>query len=179
MTAKMFFTDECSTKMILHIDRSIPFNPATFNHSNLLGTSRFAKMKSSKRASDLIHTTRSLPISEIDISKIQFKNYFSEGGVLPTDGEKRLKSVRASGDNALDAKVGQTLYEEPGQKSLNWLYENRGITSIEFAGEVLCEPVNLRHTLCLHRHGNGIWHWYYSFLGDKRYPSDFVVVFHG
>jgi len=119
---------------------------------------------------------RSLALTELDIEKIQFKHYIDldEGETVIT-GEDRLKAIKASGDIGLDAQVGWDLYKEPGQKSLRWLYDNRGVTWMEFP-EVLRFSFGLRCFLYLSRDGGGSWLWDFYYLAYDRLVSNPAAV---
>lgn len=119
---------------------------------------------------------RSLALSEIDIEKIQFKHYIDldEGETVIT-GENRVKAIKTSGDIGLDAQIGWDLYKENGQKSLRWLYNNRGVFWMEFS-EVLRSSLGYRYFLYLYRNGDGSWNWDYNCLDSDRNVSNPAAV---
>lgn len=136
----------------LIIDRAVPFDPAKFIGS---GWSIVEQDESA------------LALTTLDFSNVRFESGLKEGEQT-IDGEEKLKRLKKLGLIRLDAKGGQTLYEEKGQATLRWLYDTYGITWFELAGTVLRDSRGDRCFLCLSRGGGGSWGWYYDWLGRVR-----------
>ncbi|MBI5139906.1 MAG: hypothetical protein HZA94_00425 [Candidatus Vogelbacteria bacterium] len=159
---------------IFHINRSTIFDPVS-----LLGAgSGFWKgsKNGNGRRGALEQNPRSLALTEIDLATVQFKSYLLEGDDHIT-GEKRFLGIKASKtDIPFDAQTGQSLYEEEGQKSLRWFYDNRGITWFECFGQTLRGSSGSRYSLVLCRLGAGSWDRHCNYLGFDRYASHPAAV---
>ncbi len=155
------------------IDRTTPFDASTFISR---GFTTWMGKKSGDGLSGVPNRDRrSLALNQIDLEKIEFKTYIPEGKTAIT-GEDRLKAVRASGDIRLDAKVGQALCQELGQKSLRWLYDSKKVTWMEFA-EVLRFSSDCRRSfLYLCRNSDGSWDRLCHWLVNDRDASHPVAV---
>jgi len=135
----------------LIIDRTKPFDPAKFIGAGW----------------EIVEEDKSaLKLTTIDFSNIRFESGIKEGEQV-IDGEEKLKRLKRLGIR-LDAKSGQTLYEEKGQVTLRWLYDTYGITWFELSGTVLRGQVGNRCFLDLNRLGGGSWCWSYRWLGRGR-----------
>lgn len=102
--------------------------------------------------------TRSLELKEINVSKVLFETCLEEGEERVT-GEEKLQRLIRKGGIRLDPRFGVTLYQEEGQKTLERLYAEQGITYLDFFGRILVSPVGRRCVLCLCRDGGGGWYW--------------------
>ncbi|MCX6735508.1 MAG: hypothetical protein NTZ13_00275 [Candidatus Parcubacteria bacterium] len=109
---------------------------------------------------------RSLALTEIDFDKISFETCLKSGETYIT-GEEKLKRHARAGHILADAKIGQVLYEEEGQKKLEYLYKEKGITWFELQGTILRSLSDRRCALYLYR-DDGRWDWYYYWLGNGR-----------
>ena len=136
---------------ILFIDRSKPFDPGTFIGAGW-----------KKRNQDRY----SLSMREIDFCKVSFETCLKKGEVWITGKEKLERHEKAKHILA-DAKIGQTLLEEEGQKTLEYLYNKRGIAWFELLGTVLLGPDNCSYNLCLYRK-SGCWCWRHIRLSEDR-----------
>lgn len=101
---------------------------------------------------------RSLELTEINFSKVLFEACLEEGEERITGEEKRHR-LSAKGGIRLDPRFGVALFQEEGQKTLRRLYEERGITYIDFFGRILVDPYGYRCVLCLYRSGDCRWYW--------------------
>jgi hypothetical protein len=108
-----------------------------------------------------------LALTEIDFSKVRFEHGLKDGESV-IDGEEKLKRLKTLGLIRLDAKAGQTLYEEKGQPTLRFLHDVYGITWFELAGTVLRYSSGDRYFLYLYRGDDGSWYWDCSWLDDAR-----------
>ena len=57
----------------------------------------------------------------------------------------------------LDAKIGQSLFEEKNQVTLWFLYNTFGISDLKFAGSVLIDPYGARYLLGLYLRSDNSW----------------------
>ena len=102
--------------------------------------------------------TRSLELTEINFSKVLFEACLEEGEERITGEEKRHRLIALRGIH-LDPRFGVTLLKEEGQKTLERLYQEQGITYIDFFGRFLVHPSGRRCVLYLGRNGDGRWRW--------------------
>lgn len=161
-----------ATSNIFHINRFTPFDPVS-----LLGTgaSFWKGPKDGKGLKGMIEQDdRSMALTEIDLATIRFKPYIPDGSVI--SGENRMEAIKTAGDTALDPQIGQSLYEEEGQKALRFLHDTTGVTWMEFLGQPLCSAYGIRYSLVLYRHGDGSWDRHYYRLGHDRRDSDLAAV---
>lgn len=137
---------------VLFIDRSKPFDSVKF-----IGRGWTIEEEDE----------RALALAEIDLSNVRFESGLAEGETI-INGEEKLKRLKALPDIRLDAKTGQTLYEEPGQPTLRFLHDHFGVSWFELAGTVLRGSFGSRYFLCLHRDDDGSWLWDCGWLGGGR-----------
>ncbi len=160
---------EAAKAMILTIDRVTPFNPTTFfgyGWSIWRGPADRAGRRGEKQQDG-----RSLALTEVDFSKILLETCLREGESKIT-GEEKLRRLKASGRILLDARIGQALYREGGQKTLRWLHDTHGITYVDFMGtELRGGPYGYRYVLCLYRGDGGSWYRNYDRLADRWFGS--------
>lgn len=148
---------------IIPIDRSISFNPEKF-----LGRRGWTIWRGSSdcydRDGEEEQDSRSLAITELDLSKIQLVTTIREDEST-VNGEENLRRLREANHICLDAKIFQTLWENkilipPLFKELT----NGDITYIFFNGTTLCHPIGGRFVLYL-CFLKGEWRWNYGLLG--------------
>lgn len=96
----------------LIVDRSKPFDPVTF-----LG----------RGWSIVEEDQRALSLTEIDLAEVRFESGLQDGERYIT-GEKKLERLTAMPEIRLDAKLGQTLYEERGQATLRFLHDQFNVS---------------------------------------------------
>ena len=109
---------------------------------------------------------RSFSIAEIDFDKVSFETCLKKGESWITGKEKINRHIKEKHILA-DAKIGQTLLEEEGQKTLEYLYNKKGITWFELLGTVLLGPDNCSYNLCLYRKSR-CWCWRHIRLSEDR-----------
>src|SRR3989344_1008330 len=80
---------------VISIDRSYPFNPEEY-------LCKGVKIDSEDQ--------RSLALTEIDLSNVQFVSMLKDGE-LSINGEEKLSRLKASGNILLDAKIFEFLLE--------------------------------------------------------------------
>ena len=127
---------------IFAIDRSTSFNPVTFIGENW-------KIEEQDQ--------RSLSVTEVNFNKVSFETCLKTDETVIT-GEEKIKRLGEANHVLADAKIGQALYEEEGQKTLEYLYKEKGITQFELLGTILRSPGDNLCVLYLHREG-AQWYW--------------------
>lgn len=143
---------ERSDGYVLVIDRTRPFEPAKFIGDGW-------KIIEQDKAS--------LVRSEIGFAAVSFETCLNTGETYITGEEKLIRHAKA-GHILADAKIGQALYEEVDQKTLKYLYKEKGIIWFELPGTVLRGPSGRRYTLYLYRCVGGRWDWGYGWLDLGR-----------
>ena len=101
---------------------------------------------------------RSLILSEIDFAQVSRETCLVEKE-KPISGEEKLRHLIESGKIRLDPSFGWALVNEPGQKTLRWLYDTFGVDHLDFLGRVLRRPGGRRRVLYLYRYDCGRWRW--------------------
>jgi hypothetical protein len=144
----------------LIVDRAKPFDPVAF-----IG----------RDWSVVEEDDRSLALTDIDFGKVRFESGL-KGGESVIVGEEKLRRLKKMPEIRLDAKSGQTLYEEKGQTTLRSLHEHFGVTWFELAGTILRDSLRDsdgdRYFLYLTRHDDGSWDWGCDRLDDGRRRGD-------
>ena len=156
------------TEMILTIDRAKPFNPGLFIGSGVKIWKGAADENGLKGEEQ--QDARSLALAKIDFAKAARFGTCLIGKETVITGENRLLRLCEREKEFIrpDAKIGQTLYEEPGQKTLRWLHEKYGVTWFELPGTELRYSRGHRYFLCLVRSVGGSWGWSCRWLGRDR-----------
>ena len=157
----------------LIIDRTRSFNPVTF-FGNDWTIWRGAKESDGLTGEEAQDAT-SLALAEIDFAKALFTVCLKEGETTITGEEKLVRHIAAK-HVRLDARVGQCLFEEKGQATLEWLYQNFGITWFELPGTVLRNSDGDRCFLYLFRSGDGRWGWDCCWLDYVRRAGGLSAV---
>ncbi len=152
---------------ILKINRSTPFNPATFigkgwsiwrgsaNGDGLGGKEQQCK--------------ESLALTEVNIATITLE-ICRNGDGTPILGEEFLHQLKRDTSLLLDANVGRTLYENPDRIPESWKRE-----LVFFMGTELRDPRGNRCVLCLCWDWTG-WRWRYRWLGNDSYSGSSAAV---
>ena len=135
---------------VIEIDRSESFNPA-----KLIGEGWTIEEQDE----------RSLALSELDLTKIQFKTMLKDDEPY-VKGEEKLRRLKETGYIRLDAKIFQTLWENQALIPEDWKEKiNNNTRYVFFDGTILRSPRGARFVLCLYWRV-GRWRWYYRWLGD-------------
>ena len=145
--------------MKLPINRSNPFNPQTFIRNEwsiwrgpIIGDGFTGELE---------QDARSLEIHEVDWKTVRFMNHLHQGETSIL-GEEQLVRLRSSGGIALDAHVGQALYEDYLAKGsgsvLEWLRIQRNILSFIIKGTTLRCPAGGRYSMYF-SHDGVLWDW--------------------
>ena len=143
---------------IININRSKPFDPATF-----IGSGWPIEEQDEK----------SLALTEINITEVVFETTL-EKGEKNIKGEDKLKRLKEKDIIRLDAKIFQTLWENQYLIPEKWKEETKvNATFIFFDGTILLGSSGFRYILHLYW-GDGKWSWDYCWLVggfDVRNPS--------
>ncbi len=146
---------------------------ATFNPSTFVGNG-WAIWKGPAKGDGLKgdeeQDQRSLALKEVDFRGMTKEANFLtglEGKETVVTGEVKRARLIAKAIQA-DARIGQALFEEEGQKTLRWLFETLGITWFELLGTTLRGSGGGRCALYLYRQGGGSWGWHCYWLGNFR-----------
>src|SRR3989344_2574625 len=164
------------TEMILAIDRAKPFNPGLFIGSGVKIWKGAADENGLKGEEQ--QDARSLALAKIDFAKAARFETCLIGKETVITGENRLLRLCEREKEFIrpDAKIGQTLYEEPGQKTLRWLHKKYGVTWFELPGTELRHSDGYRCFLYLYRYDDGSWDWNGRWLGNVRLAGNPALV---
>jgi hypothetical protein len=143
---------------ILQIDRSTPFDPVAF-----LGDGW----------SIVEQDERSLALTEVDLSKINFETTLKDGERSVVGWEK-FKRLKNAGYIRLDAKVFQTLLENQHLIPESWKEEFKlmegfsmaDVFRIYFDGTVLRDPSGDRYVIYMYW-DDGRWNTRLAWFGDE------------
>ena len=157
--------------------RIFPLSPEPFDPATFIGEG-WTIWRGPKDGNGLegeeAQDARSLALSEIDMNSIRFENMLNEeDGEKNIKGEEKLLRLKASKFVRLDARLGRDLLAEPGQETLEWLYQEKGISWLDLSGTPFRGPRGSRGVLCLCRDVRG-WHWFACWLEDdwsRGHPS--------
>lgn len=113
---------------------------------------------------------RSYALTQINFSQVAFLTCLKDREPF-VSGEEKYNRLKADGRIRLGANVFLALwldYKVNGENSiLEWLRKNKGITYLDFFGDILRDSFDIRSVLYLHGRGGG-WRWGCRWLGDGR-----------
>ena len=159
---------------IIRIDRSTPFDPSKFIGEGW--TIWRGPTDGDGLTGEEDQDPRSLALTELDITRIQFKDMLKSGESY-VNGEEKQKRLAQAGHICLDARIFQTMWEN--QHLIPAIYKEPigGNTRCTyFDGTKLRSPGGDRCVLSLYWNG-GRWRWGYSWLDrDWRGRSPSVVL---
>jgi len=159
-----------TAKNILSIDRSKPFNPATFigtGWSIWRGPADGNGLEGEEE-----RDSRSATLTELDLDKVQLMTCFKRGESMTT-GEERIKRLRTYGRVRLDENAFQTFWENREQLPARFKERvNGNVQFIFLDGVVLRSPDGGRYALCLYFSGGGSWRWRSDWLDCDRDASN-------
>lgn len=142
---------------------STPFDPVTF----------FNEPKWKKETKD--EDKRGTALKQLDLTTILFETCLKAGESRIT-GEEKLTLLKTSGKVRLGSNAFLALWQDykarGANSALEWLRRNRGITYLDFFGEVLVRPSGCRYVPYLYFDGGG-WYWSYRSLG-RVWLANFV-----
>jgi len=121
----------------------------------------------------------SLVLMEVDFEKADFLTCLEQGERSIT-GEEKLIRLRKLNRPLYGATQFMGLWQDyqqnKDQSVLEKLYQQKGVTYVDFFGDILRNPHGCRRVLCLCRRGVGSWHWYYYWLGSYWGDPHFTAV---
>ena len=113
----------------------------------------------------------SVVLTEMDFDKAEFLACLEKGESSIT-GEEKLACLIKSVCTLFGATVFMGLWQDyqsrqnKSETVLEKLYQQKGITYVDFFGDILRSPHGNRCVLCLFRLGDGRWRWHYLWLDD-------------
>jgi len=120
-----------------------------------------------------------MALTEVDLEKSDFLTCLGEGESSIT-GEEKLIRLRKLNRPLYGANQFMGLWQDYQQNKagsvLEKLYQHKGITYIDFFGDVLRRSDGYCCVLCLYRDDGGLWHWDYRGLGRDWFVHRFTVV---
>ncbi|MDO8667971.1 MAG: hypothetical protein Q7K35_02620 [bacterium] len=154
-----------------------PFNPSEFIGANWVfwKGSRDGDGLEGEEERDKV----SLALTEVDFGKADFLTCLEKGKSSIT-GEEKLIRLKKLGRTIYGTTVAMGLWQNyqscqnKVESALEKLYQQRGITYIDFFGDVLRGPYGYRFVLYFCRVGHGRWCWRCFWLGSdwgERYCS--------
>lgn len=122
----------------------------------------------------------SMTLSEVDFEKADFLTCL-EQGESSVRGEEKLARLHKLNRTLYGANVFAGLWadyqQNKAQSVLEKLYQQKGITYIDFSGDILRNPDGRRCVLCFCRHDDGSWRWHYFYwLDDDWHGQRFAVA---
>ena len=154
-----------------------PFNPADFIGAN------WTFWKGPKDGNGLEgeeeRDKASLALTEVDFANADLLTCLEKGESSIT-GEEKLLRLRKLGRPIYGTTVAMGLWQDYQQNKagsvIEKLYQQRGITYIDFFGDVLRRPSGRRCVLCFYRDDDGQWAWHYSWLGGDWSSRSFFAA---
>ncbi len=156
-----------------------PFDPAKFINE------RWAFWKGPKDGDGLKggeeRDKASAALTEVDFDKADFLTCLEKGKSSIT-GEEKLIRLKKLGRTLYGATVFAGLWQDyqscqnKTESVLEKLYQQKGITYIDFFGDILRHPLGYRYVLCLCRLSDGQWGWGCRWLGSAWSGQDFSAV---
>jgi len=137
---------------VITIDRSVPFDSAFVGEG--------------WKVLDDETDTRSIALTELDLSKVRFETMLQDGETS-IKGEEKLKRLKKKGHIRLDAKIFQALWENKHLIPESWKEKiNGNIRFIYFDGTVLQDSNGDRYVLYLDW-DDGKWSWNVYWLDSR------------
>lgn len=163
--------EEFIASFTIKIDRTKPFDFSIFpgNGSSVWKGPKDGKGLDGEEDQD----QRSLAITRIDPANLLLLNGLKHNEKC-INGEDR-RAIMMLETIQLDVKIGQTLYEEKGQKTLRWLHQVYGVCLFELLGTVIRDEFGDRDVRYFKRNEDGSWSWYLDSLYSRREADHFVL----
>lgn len=121
----------------------------------------------------------SLALTEVDFEKVDLLTCLKQGESSIT-GEEKLVRLRRIGRPLCGATQFMGLWQDyqqnKAQSVLEKLYQQKGVTYVDFFGDILRDPDGHRHVLYLCRRVDGLWGWFYDWLGVDWCDRSFSAV---
>ena len=120
----------------------------------------------------------SLALTEVDFEKVDLLICLEQGESSITGEEKliRLRLGRPIYGATQFMGLWQDYQQNNAQSVLEKLYQQKGVTYVDFFGDILRFPNGHRSVLCLYRFGVGSWNWYYCWLVNDWSDHYFTAV---
>ena len=155
---------------VIPIDRSKPFDPATFigaGWSIWRGPANGNGLEGEEE-----RDSRSATLTELDLDQVQLVTCLKRGESVTT-GEERIKCLRADGRVRLDENAFRAFWEKREQLPARFKKRVNGsnIQFIFFDGVVLRSPRGRRCTLCLYFYIGDSWLWGCRWLVSDRFAD--------
>ena len=113
------------------------------------------------------HDKRNDSLTEVDFNKVGFETCL-KGDESSITGEEKLKRLKAQKQIRYGVVVFMGLWLDylarKENSVLETLFRTKGITYLDFFGDVLLSPGGRRRGLYLYRDGGGRWRWHYRWL---------------
>jgi hypothetical protein len=120
--------------------------------------------------------SRSATLQEVDLAQSDFLTCL-EGDETSIKGTEKNTRLKKSGRTLYGAAVFMGLwldYQSRGEESvLETLFKEKGITYLDFFGDIFRDPNGNPFVLYLYRHGGGEWDWGYDWLGNDWRDRNF------
>jgi hypothetical protein len=153
----------------LIINRGVPFNPSKFIGQGW--TVWKGPVEGDGLSGKEEQGSRSLAFTEIDFDRVFFETCLFAGETHISGEEKIIRHAKM-GHICADAKIGQELLNEKGQKTLLYLLKEKGIEYLELPDTTLRSPRIERYTLYLYwAPREREWGWSYEWLKRERGAS--------
>jgi hypothetical protein len=122
----------------------------------------------------------SAALKEVDFEKADLLTCLEKGESSIT-GEEKLVRLRKLGHPLYGTTQFMGLWQDYQQNKsgsvLERLYQQKGVTYVDFFGDILRDPNGVRCVLYLYRSGDGLWDWYYGYwLGSDWGDHNFSLV---
>ncbi len=118
-------------------------------------------------------------LGEVDFSRAAFLSCLKDGEKF-VKGEEKLRRLKDSGRIRYGVTVFMGLWKNHQDNKedsvLECLYREKGITYIDFFGDVLLSPDGYRFVLYLYRDDDGAWGWGCDWLESDWYVEDVSAV---
>jgi hypothetical protein len=115
------------------------------------------------------HDKRNDGVTEVDFNAVDFPTCLKEDESRVT-GEDKLKRLKASGQILYGANAFMGTWKDYQSRKensvLETLFRTKGITYLDFFGDVLLSPSGDRFVLYFCRLVDGGWLWRYNWLGN-------------
>jgi len=164
-----------SESKIIPINRSTPFDPATFIGAGWTIWRGPADVNGLE--GDEERDLRSVTLTQLELDRIQLVTCLKKNEKVTT-GEERLKRLTADGRIRLDENAFKAFWDNREQLPSRFKERvNGNIQFIFFDGVVLRSPRGRRYALCAYFGSDGAWDWDCDWLdGGRRVSSPSAVL---
>lgn len=115
------------------------------------------------------HDNRNDGLTEVDFNKVDFVGCLTKSETSIT-GEEKLKRLKAGKQIRYGVTTFVGLWNDYQSRKensvLETLFLTKGITYLDFFGDVLLDLDDDRNVLCFYRLGDGQWNWDYDWLDN-------------